>query len=109
MAVPRRPSRVHAAVMQGSQIGPVNLCPSSARGALTLLVIRRGEVIRLDRATSPRQVTLPLGRGLVCDRERDLVLLDGGIENLVVEKGSRLGFEKDPGVLLFDHLVVLSG
>jgi hypothetical protein len=30
--------------MQRSQIGPENLCPSSARGALTLLVIGRGEV-----------------------------------------------------------------
>jgi hypothetical protein len=46
---------------------------------------------------------LRLRRALVRDRERDLVLLDGGIENLVVEEGGRLGFEEDPGILLFDR------
>jgi PASTA domain len=35
-------------------------------------------------------------------------VLDGGVENLVVEEGGRLWFEEDTGTLLFDHLVVLS-
>jgi hypothetical protein len=44
---------------------------------------------------------------MVRDRERDLIVLDAGVENLVVEEGSRLWFEEDTGTLLFDHLVVL--
>jgi hypothetical protein len=59
-------------------------------------------------ATSPRQLNSRLLLDLVRDRERDPVLLDAGVENHVVEEGGRLWFEKDPGSLLFDHLVVLS-
>jgi hypothetical protein len=36
-------------------------------------------------------------------------VLDAGVENLVVEKGGRLGFEEDTGPLLFDHFVVFAG
>ncbi len=35
-------------------------------------------------------------------------MLDARVENLVVEKGRRLGFEEDTSPLLFDYLVVLS-
>ena len=34
---------------------------------------------------------------VVRDRERDLIVLDGGVENLVVEEGGRLWFEEDTG------------
>jgi pimeloyl-ACP methyl ester carboxylesterase len=51
--------------------------------------------------------TLRLLLDLVCDRERDLVLLDARVENLVIEERSRLPFEEDAGSLFFDHLVIL--
>jgi hypothetical protein len=54
-------------------------------------------------------LTLGLLLDLVCDRERNLVLLDAGVENLVVEERGGLRFEEDAGSLLIDHLVILSG
>src|SRR5688572_22747440 len=45
---------------------------------------------------------------LVGDRELDLVLLDAGVEYLVIEQRGRLRFEEDADSLLLDHLVVLS-
>ena len=48
--------------------------------------------------TSPCHATL-LALDLVRDRKRDLVLLDVGIENLVVEERGRLWFEKHAGSL----------
>src|SRR5918999_6522157 len=38
--------------------------------------------------------TLRLFLDLVCDRERDLVLLDARVENLVIEERGRLPFEE---------------
>src|SRR5919198_996132 len=64
---------------------------------------RRGE-IRID---SPRQTTVWLFLVLVRDRKGDLVLLDAGVEDLVVEERGRLRLEKYSSSLLLDHLVVL--
>jgi hypothetical protein len=38
-----------------------------------------------------------------------LVLLEAGVENLLVEKRGRLRFEEDAGSLFVDHLVILGG
>ena len=59
--------------------------------------------------SAPLALELGLRRGLVRDRERDPVLLDDRVENLVVEERGSLRLEKDPGLLLFDDLVVLGG
>jgi hypothetical protein len=71
-------------------------------------LIRRGEVDPVRAAaTSPRHGNCRLLLDVVRDRERDLIVLDAGVENLVVEEGGRLWFEEDTGTLRFDHLVVL--
>src|SRR5262249_11879695 len=66
----------------------------------------RGE--GLEHRPPPRLDSL--GRfALIPDRERDLVLIDSHIEDLVVEKRSRLRLEEDTSTLFLDHLVVLGG
>src|SRR5437667_6375810 len=60
-----------------------------------------------DLSVPPK--TLGLLLDLVGDRKRDLVLLDAGVENLLVEERGRLRFEEDAGSLFVDHLVILSG
>jgi hypothetical protein len=65
--------------------------------------------IRVIQMTSPRHRNSRLLLDLVGDREGDLVLLEAGVENLVVEKRGCLRFEEDAGSLFVDHLVILSG
>lgn len=69
----------------------------------------RGEVDRLQPATSPRRRPLRLIVDLIRDRERDPALLDACAEDLVVEERGCLWFEEDTGSPLFNHLVVLGG
>jgi hypothetical protein len=59
------------------------------------------------RATSPRQVNLRLLLDLVGDRERDLVVLDAGVENLVVGEGGSLQSSATAGRAAAFHLAQL--
>jgi hypothetical protein len=67
-----------------------------------------GEARRTMPAKPLRATNLQL-LDLICDRERDLVLLDARVENLVIEERGRLGLEEDSGSAFFDYLVVLGG
>ena len=69
----------------------------------------RGEVDPAHADDLSVPLTFRLLLDLVGDRERNLVLLDAGVENLVVEERGGLRFEEDAGSLLIDHLVILSG
>jgi hypothetical protein len=76
-------------------------------GSLPLAQARRGNPARAGDLAAPGELRLLLD--LVGDRERDLVVLDAGVENLVVKEGGSLRFEEDTGPLLLDYLVVLGG
>jgi hypothetical protein len=67
----------------------------------------RGEIAPVSGGPLRPARTPWLFPDLLGDRERDLVLLDAGVKNFVVEERSRLRLEEDAGSLLFDHLVVL--
>jgi hypothetical protein len=83
--------------MPGSQFwrpsgSPPSSCDDAPPSDPLFLMSGRGEVDPALRATL-----------------RALVLLDAGVENLVVEERGRLWFEEDTGSLLVDHLVILRG
>ena len=89
---------------------------SPARESATFLLVElslrlggRGEIAPVLRGPLRAARTPWLFLDLLGDRERDLVLLDAGVKNFVVEERSRLRLEEDAGSLLFDHLVVLGG
>ena len=71
------------------------------------LLTRHGEGKRRQPydLSVPNEVCLSLAR----DRERDFVLIELRVEDLVVEERGSVRFEEDAGPVLFDHFIVLGG